>query len=564
MPVLLVGQLCVMIKQTAFNVRALLNSPVNSECEEQEVAALGEAERLGDCDVAETGWSRCSWVKTDCEEAAATVRFPGFSLISKCLYNIGEQLGSDELASLKFLSLDHIPQRKQEPIKDALMLFQRLQEKRMLEENNLSFLKELLFRINRLDLLITYLDTSKEKMEQELQIPGRAQISAYRVMLFQISEDVSKLELRSFKFLLSQKISKCKLDDDMNMLDIFIEMEKRVILGERNLDTLRKICDQVNKNLLKKINDYEELSRERRMSLEKSPDELSNDLPQFFMKEALVEELPMSDSPGVPDSESQVSIEVYPMKSKPRGYCLIFNNYDFSIARKDVPKLQSIKDRNGTHLDAEALSKTFSDLHFEVVCYEDSTAKEIREILKSYQKMDHNNRDCFICCILSHGDKGIIYGSDGQEAPIYELTSYFTGLRCPSLAGKPKIFFIQACQGDNFQRGIAVETDSKQKEDCLEMDSSFRKKYIPDEADFLLGMATVNNYVSYRNPLEGTWYIQSLCQSLRERCPRGEDILAILTKVNFEVSNKDDRKNMGKQMPQPTFTLRKKLFFPPH
>ncbi|KAK2501107.1 hypothetical protein MC885_009432 [Smutsia gigantea] len=448
---------------------------------------------------------------------------------SKCLYSIGEQLGSDELASLKFLSLDHIPQRKQEPIKDALMLFQRLQEKRMLEENNLSFLKELLFRINRLDLLITYLDTSKEKMEQELQIPGRAQISAYRVMLFQISEDVSKLELRSFKFLLSQNISKCKLDDDMNMLDIFIEMEKRVILGERNLDTLRRICDQVNKSLLKRINDYEELS---------------TDLSQFFMKEKLLGRLPMSDSPGVPDSESQVSIEVYPMKSKPRGYCLIFNNHDFRKARRN------------------ALRKTFSDLHFEIVCYKDSTAKEICDVLKSYQKMDHNNRDCFICCILSHGDKGIIYGSDGQEAPIYELTSYFTGLQCPSLAGKPKIFFIQACQGDNFQRGIVVETDSKQKEDYLEMDSSFQKRYIPDEADFLLGMATVNNYVSYRNPVEGTWYIQSLCQSLRERCPRGEDILAILTKVNFEVSNKDDRKNMGKQMPQPTFTLRKKLFFP--
>lgn len=99
---------------------------------------------------------------------------------SKCLYNIGEQLDSDELASLKFLSLDYIPQKKQEPIKDPLMLFQRLQEKRMLEESNLFFLKELLFRINRLDLLMTYLDTSKEDMQQELQIPGRAQISAYR------------------------------------------------------------------------------------------------------------------------------------------------------------------------------------------------------------------------------------------------------------------------------------------------------------------------------------------------------------------------------------------------
>lgn len=100
--------------------------------------------------------------------------------LTQCLYKIGEQLGSDDLAALKFLSRDHIPYRKQEPIKDALMLFQRLQEKRMLEESNLSFLKELLFQVNRLDLLLNYLDTSEEEMKRELQIPGRAQISAYR------------------------------------------------------------------------------------------------------------------------------------------------------------------------------------------------------------------------------------------------------------------------------------------------------------------------------------------------------------------------------------------------
>ncbi|XP_025749211.1 caspase-8 isoform X1 [Callorhinus ursinus] len=483
---------------------------------------------------------------------------------SKCLYNIGEQLDSDELASLKFLSMDCIPQKKQEPIKDPLMLFQRLQEKRMLEEGNLSFLKELLFRINRLDLLVTYLDTSKEEMEQELQIPGRAQISAYRVMLFQISEDVSKLELRSFKFLLSQEISRCKLHDDLNLLDIFIEMEKRVILGERNLDTLKRICDQINKSLLKKITDYEELSREQTMSPQRSLDEVSNDMSQLLIGEESLRVPPMSDSPGEQDYESETSEKVYRMESKPRGYCLIFNNYDFSIARKEVPKLQSIKDRNGTDLDADALCQTFSELHFEIVPFRDSTAMKICEVLKSYQSMDHTSRDCFICCVLSHGDKGIIYGSDGREVPIYELTSYFTGSKCPSLAGKPKIFFIQACQGDNYQKGIAVETDSEQKEAYLEMDSSWQKRYIPEDADFLLGMATVNNCVSYRNPMEGTWYIQSLCQSLRERCPRGEDILTILTEVNFEVSNKDDRKNMGKQMPQPTFTLRKKLFFPPN
>ncbi|XP_021779569.1 caspase-8 isoform X3 [Papio anubis] len=402
------------------------------------------------------------------------------------LYDIGEQLDSEELASLKFLSLDCIPQRKQEPIKDALMLFQRLQEKRMLEENNLSFLKELLFRINRLDLLTTYLNTRKEEMERELQAPGRAQISAYRVMLYQISEEVGRSELRSFKFLLQEEISKCKLDDDMNLLDIFIEMEKRVILGEGKLDILKRVCAQVNKSLLKIINDYEEFSRGRTRSLEGSPEEGSN----------------------------------------------------------------------------EALTATFEELHFEIQHHNDCTVEKIYKILKTYQLMDHSNKDCFICCILSHGDKGIIYGTDGQEAPIYELTSQFTGLKCPSLAGKPKVFFIQACQGDNYQKGIPVETDSEEQP-YLEMDlSSPQTRYIPDEADFLLGMATVNNCVSYRNPAEGTWYIQSLCQSLRERCPRGDDILTILTEVNYEVSNKDDKKNMGKQMPQPTFTLRKKLVFP--
>ncbi|XP_022349077.1 caspase-8 isoform X2 [Enhydra lutris kenyoni] len=473
---------------------------------------------------------------------------------SKCLYNIGEQLDSDELASLKFLSMDYIPQKKQEPIKDPLMLFQRLQEKRLLEENNLSFLKELLFRINRLDLLVTYLDTSKQEMEQELRIPGRAQISAYRVMLFQISEDVSKLELKSFKFLLSQEISRCKLHDDLNLFDIFIEMEKRVILGERNLDTLKRICDQINRSLLKKITDYEELSQEQTVIPQRSLDEISNG-------EKSLRVPPMSDSPREQNCESETSEKVYQMESKPRGYCLIFNNYDFSIARKQVPKLHSIKDRNGTDLDADALCQTFSELHFEIVPFRDSTAKKICDVLKSYQSMDHTTRDCFICCILSHGDKGIIYGCDGQEVPIYELTSYFTGSKCPSLAGKPKIFFIQACQGDNYQKGIAVETDSEQNEACYELDSC-QKRYIPDDADFLLGMATVNNCVSYRNPMEGTWYIQTLCQSLRKRCPRGEDILTILTEVNFEVSNKDDRRNMGKQMPQLTFTLRKKLIFP--
>lgn len=39
------------------------------------------------------------------------------------------------------------------------------------------------------------------------------------------------------------------------------------------------------------------------------------------------------------------------MKSKPRGYCLIINNYNFSEARERVPRLRKMKDRKGTERD---------------------------------------------------------------------------------------------------------------------------------------------------------------------------------------------------------------------
>lgn len=45
-----------------------------------------------------------------------------------------------------------------------------------------------------------------------------------------------------------------------SLLEIFVEMEKRTMLAENNLETLKSICDQVNKSLLGKIEDYERSS----------------------------------------------------------------------------------------------------------------------------------------------------------------------------------------------------------------------------------------------------------------------------------------------------------------
>uniref|UniRef100_A0A8C8SY52 Caspase-8 n=1 Tax=Pelusios castaneus TaxID=367368 RepID=A0A8C8SY52_9SAUR len=455
----------------------------------------------------------------------------------KFLYTISDALATADLMALKFLSLEHIPLRKQEGIRDPEALFLALEEKGMMEESNLSFLKELLFRINRIDLLTGKLCSSRAEMERELQIPGRAKVSPFRwVLLYHLAENITTDELKSLKFLLMKELPKCRLDNEITMINVFIEMEKKGLLAEDNLEALKTICEKIDKSLLKKIEEYELDQRGKMIS-------------------APVGRLFSSFSPTQADN-------TYKMTSRPRGICLILNNHNFERARSEVPKLKTIKDRNGTEADAVALRRVFSKLHFEIEEYRDLTAEQIRDTVHRYRAMDHHDKDCFVCCILSHGDKGIVFGTDGQEASIQELTTSFTGLNCPSLAGKPKVFFIQACQGDTFQKGVPIETDSAELDSSVEVDARFQLECIPDEADFLLGMATMKDFVSYRSTTQGTWYIQSLCNHLEESCPRGEDILSILTAVNLEVSKKNDRLNQGKQMPQPSFTLRKKLIFP--
>ncbi|XP_074884241.1 caspase-8 isoform X1 [Buteo buteo] len=471
---------------------------------------------------------------------------------------VSEELDEAELAALKFLSLEHVPMRKLEAIRKAQDFFEALQEKGMMEAGNLSFLKELLYRISRMDLLAAQLGSSREEMERELRIPGRARVSAYRYLLFQLSEDITEDELKSFKFLLGKELPKCRLNPKTTMLDIFIEMEKKGILGEDNLSILKSLCAEINISLLKRIEEYElNLFGEEEMLITEEQ-RRSTGGPEAHTKWLASSVAP--DSPGSWNESSQ--LEAYKMTSRPRGVCLILNNHNFAKAREAVPEPKNMKDRNGTDVDAAALRRVFSKLHFTIAEYRDLTAEEIRETVNIYRCEDHKDKDCFVCCILSHGKKGIIYGVDGQEIPIQELTTSFTGQNCHSLAGKPKVFFVQACQGDACQKGVTIETDSGEQDSSVETDARFQLDCIPSEADFLLGMATLQDYVSYRSPRQGTWYIQALCQHLEYSCPRGEDILTILTAVNQEVSRKSCKPNAEKQMPQPSFTLRKKLIFP--
>ena len=102
----------------------------------------------------------------------------------------------------------------------------------------------------------------------------------------------------------------------------------------------------------------------------------------------------------------------------------------------------------------DKLIATFQKLDFDVISYENCTDTGMVQIMQRMVFEDHTNYDCFVCCILTHGVQGALYGTDGITVPIRDVTGPLGTQGCPSLAGKPKLFFMQACQGHENREAI--------------------------------------------------------------------------------------------------------------
>ena len=85
------------------------------------------------------------------------------------------------------------------------------------------------------------------------------------------------------------------------------------------------------------------------------------------------------------------------------------------------------------------------------------SVQDMHNHLEEVSSRDHTTYDAFVLVILSHGKQGGVYGMDGDLENesgfvlLDDIMSLFDGANCPSLSGKPKMFFIQACQGGKDQ-----------------------------------------------------------------------------------------------------------------
>ncbi|KAG7476321.1 hypothetical protein MATL_G00081690 [Megalops atlanticus] len=183
-----------------------------------------------------------------------------------------------------------------------------------------------------------------------------------------------------------------------------------------------------------------------------------------------------------------------------------------------------LQPRKGANKDAKRLHKVLSRLGFRVDIKDFLTAEEIYQAFKEASK--ETVADCFVGVLSSHGEEGVVFGADGNAVSLARIFSCFGG---PTMEGKTKLFFIQACRGNELDSGVELQTDSANEEgDCL-------SHYLSIPIDTAVMYATAPGYSAFMHLL-GSVFIQTLCDLLEEEGGRDLEVTQLMTRLNYRVA----------------------------
>ncbi|KAM8826675.1 caspase-2 isoform 1-T1 [Synchiropus picturatus] len=277
----------------------------------------------------------------------------------------------------------------------------------------------------------------------------------------------------------------------------------------------------------------------------------------------------------------------YKMTSSPRGKALVISNVTF-----DGSKNSELGQRKGGEVDEEVLSQLFADLDYEVRVCKNLTAEGIRDCIEHFRSQpDHRRMDSCVVCLLSHGVDGAIYGSDGGLLALDWVFKAFDNRHCPLLQNKPKMFFIQACRGEETDRGVEqIDGPERTRSPSCEQRDAGREEpgdagtrqsgdlerprlKLPQRSDMICGFASLKGQMmctaAMRNTKRGSWYIQELNEMLRLHA-KDMHLADILVQVNRRIKDREGfapgtPNHRCKEMSEFTSSLCKDLyFFPKH
>ena len=263
-------------------------------------------------------------------------------------------------------------------------------------------------------------------------------------------------------------------------------------------------------------------------------------LEELLQKNKMGEECKFHTSSG--------DVPVYSLECKPHGVAIVIGNETFQ--KNPKRKKLTLNTRTGCKSDVQNFVSCFEYLQYVVKSYNNLASKEIVDLIEKTAAGDHSKYDSFVFCISTHGeDNNYIFGSDGNTVDVYQLVA--TIQDCPSLQGKPKLFFIQACRA---MPNDLVSPDGN---------PSIRPVINPD-ADLAIFWATTRSSSAYRSPRDGSWFVVTLSKIFTMDAHR-MDLVSMMYKVTHIVAKMEgtdkESKEKVKQCVETNLQLRGAVYF---
>lgn len=250
-----------------------------------------------------------------------------------------------------------------------------------------------------------------------------------------------------------------------------------------------------------------------------------------------------------------MDVEIYNMKSKPRGLVLIVCITEYTF----------LKSRESAINDKINMQTIFEKMGYEVtVTYEYLEQDKLRTIVREFaERNDFREVDSCFVIFSCHGfgtskewDAEIAASNyDPSNRPpsnerIYcsEIVDYFSSTNCPHLIGKPKVFFFQMCRTNkeyqNSESKIAVDVvpfvqpyyenieNIENTDATIIKEETLFRKY----EDTLIVHSTNRGHCSYRDLITGSNFIHILCKVIKEEADK-KDLCLLLNKVDRELKD---------------------------
>lgn len=236
---------------------------------------------------------------------------------------------------------------------------------------------------------------------------------------------------------------------------------------------------------------------------------------------------------GKPIKEVSLDKFMSPYKMNPppakHGYAVIIN----------IAHVREFCIRKGSEQDRDNLKTVLTSLRYDVTVVSDPDKEKFSRLFEQVKASNFHDSDSFVCCFLSHGTiwngREVLLLADGFRLSVDVLKQMAVDNK--SLAGKPKLFFIQACRGNEQKEARKVQSDGPEHKMFLSTKQQFRPYY----SDVFVGYPTTTGMKACREACDydegnikgraGSWYITELCYVFLSLY-KSHDLLSMVTIVH--------------------------------